>query len=198
MESLQLVTIYSSPAEPKPKPKPTPKPTKAEGIISSTNKAPLSLTQQSPLVGIKLSTLVKSLDPSGLFTLEPDAEEQLLALANDFANSLIKKSMRVAQHRHAVGSNSKNNGTDAIDAQKRKRVEADDVAIVLKKNYGITIPGLPSKTARRKGNSGALLSSVSALRRVGLGSARALGSGMSSQGSVDASSRAFSQTEGED
>jgi len=89
-----------------------------------------------PLIGLRLSTLVKSIDPTGMYSLEPEAEEQLLALANDFANSLIKKSMRVAQHRNAVAGSKINGG------MKRKRVEAQDVAIVLRKNYGITIPGL--------------------------------------------------------
>jgi hypothetical protein len=103
-------------------------------------------------------------------------------LANDFANSLIKKSMRVAQHRNAVGSNSKN-----INDAKRKRVEAEDVAIVLKKNYNIAIPGLPNRISRDHGGSrGKPLSSVAALGHVGLGPARA-----------QESSRSLGQTEGD-
>ncbi len=141
----------------KPAPVPTPKPTKAEAKISGKKRRGSATAASNknepapPLVGIKLSSLIKSLDPSGLFTLEEDAEEQLLALANDFANSLIKKSMRVAQHRHSLP---KEDGTtvtsDNANDGKRKRVEAQDVAIVLKKNYGITIPGLPVRSARRR------------------------------------------------
>ena len=127
---------------------------------------------------MKLSTLIKSLDPSGLYALEPDAEEQLLALANDFANSLIQKSMRVAQHRNAsvrggggaiASANANANANSAGGAgAKRKRVEVEDVAIVLKKCYGITIPGLSGK-----GKSKASVGTASG--KVALSTARVLG-----------------------
>jgi hypothetical protein len=180
-------------AQAKLPPKPTPKPTRAEGILSarstippskpitntSSSSQPQPQTQtepQPPLVGMKLSTLIKSLDPSGLYALEPDAEEQLLALANDFANSLIQKSMRVAQHRNAsvrggggaIASANANANSAGGAGAKRKRVEVEDVAIVLKKCYGITIPGLSGK-----GKSRASVGTASG--KVALSTARVLG-----------------------
>jgi len=86
--------------------------------------------------------LLRSIDPTGLYSLEPEAEEQLVAMANDFANALIKKATKVAEHRVAVSATPRNG------IKKRKRVEALDVSIVLKKHYGISIPGLPVKASK--------------------------------------------------
>jgi hypothetical protein len=118
---------------------PTSKPSRREGNLSATQ--PVSPTSKQPLVGLKLSTLLSSVDPTGVYSLDPEAEEQLIAMANDFANSLIKKATKVAQHRVEVSSTPRN-------GVKRKRVEALDVSIVLKKHYGISIPGLPVKGSK--------------------------------------------------
>ena len=177
--------------KPPPSPKPTPRPTRAEGIISGASFMRSNNTQsqsqskpQPPLLGRKLSSLVKSLDPSGLYSLEPDAEEQLLALANDFANSLIKKSVRVAQHRDSCASggrtgnvSSYNGNGNGVQGPKRKRVEVEDVAIVLKKNYGIVIPGLSGKTSstsRANMNNNATMAATGT--NVALNTTRAMGS----------------------
>ena len=177
--------------KPPPSPKPTPRPTRAEGIISGASFMRSNSTQsqsqskpQPPLLGMKLSSLVKSLDPSGLYSLEPDAEEQLLALANDFANSLIKKSVRVAQHRDSCASggrtgsvSSPNGNGNGVQGPKRKRVEVEDVAIVLKKNYGIMIPGLSGKmssTSRANVNNNATMAATGT--NVALNTMRAMGS----------------------
>jgi hypothetical protein len=135
------------------KPKPTPKPTKVEGCMSVVGSNNLGGggggRQQSLALRVKLSNMLKSMDPSGLFSLEADAEEKLIALANDFANNLVKKSTKIANHGHLFDRMA----DDCNDGNKKKRkcvVEVDDVAFVLKKNYGMTIPGLPSSKSSNK------------------------------------------------
>ncbi len=121
---------------------------------------------------MKLSSLLKTIDPSGLFELDANAEEQLIALANDFASSLIKKSMRVAKHRHLKNKN-KNGGSGGLNSltditkDQKSAVEVEDVSIVLKKNWGITVPGL-STTPRSSASSGRGRNSLSAGRILGL------------------------------
>jgi len=166
-------TIAVAPPKKKPDPKPTPEPTGVEGILSRTssniapkttsdnatatadgNSAPSTNTSTAPppkppLIGMKLSSLLKTIDPSGVFELDVNAEEQLIALANDFASSLIKKSMRVAKHRHLkkqykYANNGNGNGNAGSS---NSVVEVHDVSIVLKKNWGITIPGLSTTSA---------------------------------------------------
>lgn len=176
------------------KPKPTPKPTKVEGFMNAS----LSLShttggtavthannpsrQQSLAIRVKLSNILKSMDPSGLFSLEADAEEKLISLANDFANALVKKSTKIANHRHLLDDvNMDGMAEDGLfhghgnKRKKRKCVEVDDVAFVLKKNYGMTIPGLPSCIGSN--NKRGLLSSISnSAEGVSLATARVVGS----------------------
>ena len=95
------------------------------------------------MVGMKINSLLQSLDPSGMFELDVDAEEQLLSIANDFASSLIKKSTRLAKHRCTK------KGSSSLNVV--KRVEVEDVALVLKKNWGIKVPGLSDLDEERSG-----------------------------------------------
>jgi transcription initiation factor TFIID subunit TAF12 len=76
----------------------------------------------APLVGQRIQDLVSSLDPS--YTIDSQAQEQLLQLADDFLDKVCKQSLRLATHR---GS--------AI-------MEVQDVQLVLAKQWGIVIPGL--------------------------------------------------------
>lgn len=76
----------------------------------------------APLVGQKLQSLLESIDPN--YVLDAEAEEQLLRLADDFVDSVVRRGMRLAKHR----------GSD--------RLEVPDLALVLKKGWGITVPGL--------------------------------------------------------
>lgn len=109
-----------------------------------------------------------------MFELDNNAQEQLLALANDFSNSLIQKSMRVAKHRHnrrkhidastittrtETASDGRNGGEVGV-------VEVEDVSLVLRKTWGISIPGLSSMSDRPVNNKG----------RRGLAAGRILGS----------------------
>jgi histone H3/H4 len=86
----------------------------------------------APLVGPRIADLVRSIDPN--YGIEPDAEEQVLQLADDFLDKVTKQAIRLAQHR---GS---------------KTLEVRDLQIVLAKNFGIVVPGLgmpPARTINR-------------------------------------------------
>jgi transcription initiation factor TFIID subunit 12 len=76
----------------------------------------------APLVGQRIQDLVSSLDPS--YTIDAQAQEQLLQLADDFLDKVCKQSLRLATHR----------GSTTMDVQ--------DVQLVLAKHWGIVIPGL--------------------------------------------------------
>jgi histone H3/H4 len=88
----------------------------------------------SPMVGQRLRDLVASLDPN--YTLDAEAEEQILHLADDFLEKVTKQSMRLAQHR---GS---------------KTLDVPDIQLALAKQWGIVIPGLgaPIMRASKPGN----------------------------------------------
>jgi transcription initiation factor TFIID subunit 12 len=74
------------------------------------------------LVGERIADLVKSIDPN--FVIDPDAEEQVLQLADDFLEKVTRQATRLAQHRNS------------------KIVDVQDLQIVLAKNFGIVVPGL--------------------------------------------------------
>jgi transcription initiation factor TFIID subunit TAF12 len=76
----------------------------------------------APLVGPRIADLVKSIDPN--YGIDPDAEEQVLQLADDFLDKVTKQAIRLAQHR----------GSKTLDVR--------DLQIVLAKNFGIVVPGL--------------------------------------------------------
>jgi histone H3/H4 len=102
----------------------------------------------SPMVGQRLRELVASLDPN--YTLDAEAEEQLLHLADDFLEKVTKQSMRLAHHR---GS---------------KTLDVPDIQLALAKQWGIVIPGLgvpimrPSKPANRAMAAGSSTAALSA------------------------------------
>lgn len=96
----------------------------------------------APLVGPRIADLVKSIDPN--YGIEPDAEEQVLQLADDFLDKVTKQAIRLAQHR----------GSKTLDVR--------DLQIVLAKNFGIVVPGLGLPAVRPiKGASVASKSSSS-------------------------------------
>jgi transcription initiation factor TFIID subunit 12 len=76
----------------------------------------------APLVGQRIQDLLASLDPS--YTMDAQAQEQVLQLADDFLDKVCKQSLRMAAHR---GSST---------------VEVQDVQLILAKQWGIVIPGL--------------------------------------------------------
>jgi transcription initiation factor TFIID subunit 12 len=124
--------------------KPTSQPVASEARLSNAPRATPSSTASSsvspgvggphlaPLIGQRLQDLVKSIDPN--YVIEPEAEEQVLQLADDFLEKVTRQSIRLAHHR----------GSKTLDVQ--------DVQMVLSKQWGIVIPGLgppsfkPTKT----------------------------------------------------
>ena len=105
----------------------------------------------APLVGQKLQSILASIDPS--YSLEPEAEEHLLRMADDFLDNVVKRGMRLAKHR----------GSDRLDVQ--------DLSLVLRKGWGITVPGLGSGGTSFGSRGGS-----------GLAGARTLSSGSGSGG----------------
>mmetsp|Transcript_3534 Transcript_3534/g.4917 ORF Transcript_3534/g.4917 Transcript_3534/m.4917 type:complete len:681 (-) Transcript_3534:108-2150(-) len=119
----------------------TPQPTPVESMLTLEN---------IPLLGPKLSSLLKSINPNGMYTLDSEAEEQLLQIADDFSQNLIQKSVKIAQHRHnrKLQRNSSSNGGNLNELnQSIPRVESRDVALVLRKEWGMQIPGLDGSNA---------------------------------------------------
>jgi transcription initiation factor TFIID subunit 12 len=80
------------------------------------------------LVGKRIQDLLHSIDPN--YTLEPDAEEQILQIADDFLDKVTRQSIRLAQHR----------GSQTLDVQ--------DIQVVLAKHWGISVPGLGLPTIK--------------------------------------------------
>jgi transcription initiation factor TFIID subunit 12 len=103
--------------------KTTPQPSAPEARLSLTTKHP-----QPTLVGPKLQDLVKSIDPN--YTMDAEAEEQVLQLADDFLENVTKQALLLAQHR----------GSKILDVQ--------DIQLVLAKHWGISVPGLGVPTLR--------------------------------------------------
>jgi len=89
------------------------------------------LPHLAPLVGQRLNDLLHSLDPN--YTLDSQAEDEVLRLAQNFLDSVVNKSIRLSQHR----------GSKTLDVQ--------DVQFVLAKQWGIVVPGLgpPTRPANR-------------------------------------------------
>jgi transcription initiation factor TFIID subunit 12 len=110
---------------------PTPQPTALESRLSSTAAA---APHMAPLIGPRLGDLVRTLDPN--YTLDCQAEQQLLQLADDFLDKVVRQSLRLAQHRNS------------------KTVDVQDLQLVLAKQWGIVIPGLGPPVQRKPKNSG--------------------------------------------
>jgi transcription initiation factor TFIID subunit 12 len=76
----------------------------------------------APLLGERIQDILNGIDPT--YVMETEAEEQVLQLADDFLDKVIRQSLRLSQHR----------GSKALDVQ--------DVQLVLAKHWGIVVPGL--------------------------------------------------------
>jgi transcription initiation factor TFIID subunit TAF12 len=80
----------------------------------------------------KLQDLVKSIDPEE--RLEPDAEELLMEVADEFIDSVLQQSCKIARHRRG------------------QMLEVRDVQLHLERNWNIRIPGYAAedvKTAKK-------------------------------------------------
>ena len=76
----------------------------------------------------KLQDLVKSIDPDE--RLEPDVEELLMEVADEFIDSVLQQSCKIARHR------------------KGQMLEVRDVQLHLERNWNIRIPGYSSEELR--------------------------------------------------
>jgi histone H3/H4 len=76
----------------------------------------------------KLQDLVKSIDPDE--RLEPDVEELLMEVADEFIDSVLQQSCKIARHR------------------KGQMLEVKDVQLHLERNWNIRIPGYSSEEVR--------------------------------------------------
>ena len=76
----------------------------------------------------KLQDLVKSIDPDE--RLEPDVEELLMEVADEFIDSVLQQSCKIARHR------------------KGQMLEVRDVQLHLERNWNIRIPGYSSEEVR--------------------------------------------------
>jgi transcription initiation factor TFIID subunit TAF12 len=117
----------------------TAQPTEHEGRLSKASKsskagaasrataadkasAATGAPHMAPLLGERVQDILNGIDPT--YVMETEAEEQVLQLADDFLDKVIRQSLRLAQHR----------GSKALDVQ--------DVQLVLAKHWGIVVPGL--------------------------------------------------------
>jgi transcription initiation factor TFIID subunit 12 len=103
--------------------KPSAVPSLSESRVSLQAFASSSSQQHmAPLVGVRLQSLVQSLDPT--FVLDSACEQQVLTLVDDFMDKTLHLAIKLAQHR----------GSKSLDVA--------DVQLILHKQWGIDIPGL--------------------------------------------------------
>jgi len=76
----------------------------------------------------KLQDLVKSIDPDE--RLEPDVEELLMEVADEFIDSVLQQSCKIARHRRG------------------QMLEVRDVQLHLERNWNIRIPGYTAEDVR--------------------------------------------------
>ncbi|KAL3935962.1 MAG: hypothetical protein SGBAC_008617 [Bacillariaceae sp.] len=140
-----------------PQPRMTPQPTEVEGRLSKSSKGKSAAAARAnsvsrttvekptngaphmaPLLGDRIQDILNGIDPN--YIMETEAEEQVLQLADDFLDKVIRQSLRLAQHR----------GSKSLDVQ--------DVQMILAKHWGIVIPGLglpnirPFKASKQSSN----------------------------------------------
>jgi hypothetical protein len=116
-------SITAAPPQPIKKTRENSNPTSAPTIQESRVSFSANGAHRAPLVGPRIQQLVAELDPN--YTLDAQAEEQLLTLADDFLDKVCASSLKLAKHR----------GSSVLDVQ--------DVQMVLQKQWKINIPGLP-------------------------------------------------------
>lgn len=79
--------------------------------------------------GERLKNILKEVDPA--YDLEPDAEELVLRMADEFVHRVTKRAAEYAKHRRSA------------------TLDAVDVQLCLEKHWGLVVPGIPSATAAR-------------------------------------------------
>lgn len=115
----------------------------AEGLLVKPEPTPRASSQPyvgpsiAPVIGQKLSDLVNSIDPS--FKLTPEAEEVLLSLADQFIDSVVEDSCKLAIHRVTHGGKA---GVAPPPGGVNPLVDVTDINLVLKEKWGISVPSL--------------------------------------------------------
>ncbi|KAL3786675.1 hypothetical protein ACHAWO_013335 [Cyclotella atomus] len=113
----------------------------SEASLSNVNKSQTSkaATQkkfgdasQAPLLGSKLQSICHSIDPS--YTLDSKVQEMLLEMADGFIDKVTQDASKLAKHR----------GSNMLDVV--------DVALALRKGYGMEVPGLGSPSVPASGD----------------------------------------------
>ena len=105
----------------------------AEGLLVKPEPTPRASSQPyvgpsiAPVIGQKLSDLVNSIDPS--FKLTPEAEEVLLSLADQFIDSVVEDSCKLAIHRVTHGGKA---GVAPPPGGVNPLVDVTDINLVLK------------------------------------------------------------------
>ena len=84
---------------------------------------------EGEVYGARLGALLKEVDPA--YALEPEAEELVLKMADEFVHQVTKRAAEYAKHRRS--------GT----------LDAVDVQLCLEKHWDIVVPGIPKRTAPR-------------------------------------------------
>mmetsp|Transcript_35179 Transcript_35179/g.78898 ORF Transcript_35179/g.78898 Transcript_35179/m.78898 type:complete len:311 (+) Transcript_35179:51-983(+) len=115
-------------------------PSHFESSISASMKASSS-TQTN--ASMKLQALCHQIDPS--FTLDPEVESRLVDLADSFVVKVTRDASKLSRHR---GS---------------KTLDANDIALALKKGYNMSVPGGPTMDHARGHGEGAMMSSNSVM-----------------------------------
>ena len=96
--------------------------TRTPTALEAKMSAPHSSNDSTPLIGQKIRDLLKSIDPA--YTLDPEAEQHILRMSEDFVDKLISQSFTMANHRRS------------------QQMNVSDVQLCLSKFWGINIPGL--------------------------------------------------------
>jgi transcription initiation factor TFIID subunit TAF12 len=141
-QNISAVGISTDETEPQQQTAP---PTYSEGSLSMTAAAATTAATSStttspkrgdpsiaPLMGTKLQSICHSISSS--YTLDAAVQDSLLSMADRFVDKVVSDATKLAKHR---GS---------------KTLDVVDVALALKKGYGIEVEGLGSPSAGGAGS----------------------------------------------
>jgi len=106
--------------------------TRTPTALEAKMSAPHSSNDSTPLIGQKIRDLLKSIDPA--YSLDPEAEQHILRMSEEFVDKLISQSFTMANHRRS------------------QQMNVSDVQLCLSKFWGINIPGLSTTIGQPRTN----------------------------------------------